>query len=56
MRMKMNIRIGIEPEIETRKGRDEDWYGDSWRLRTRIERDGRRTGTETEIRHLISPG
>ena len=24
MRMKMNIKI--EPEIETRKGRDEDWH------------------------------
>ena len=29
MRMRMNIKI--EPEMETRKGRDKDWYGDSWR-------------------------
>ena len=29
MRMKLNIKI--EPEIETRKGRDKDWSGVSWR-------------------------
>ena len=29
IRMKMNIKI--EPGIEPRKGRDKDWYGDSWR-------------------------